>query len=145
MADVRRLGVDDLAAWLQLRVLLYPDETASVLEDEMRAVLGDPDQAAFGVFDGATMVGFVEVGRRDWGEGCATSPVAWIESILVLSEMRRRGLGGQLIESAADWARDKGYSELGSDAETRNLASIASHGAWGFEETLRLVTFRRTL
>jgi aminoglycoside 6'-N-acetyltransferase I len=145
VAEVRRLGGADLSAWLSLRVLLYQDETASVLEDEMRAVLSDPDQAAFGVFEGETMVGFVEVARRDWGEGCETQPVAWIEGILVLSDMRRHGLGGELVESAAQWARDKGFRELGSDAEANNLASIASHGAWGFEETQRLVIFRREL
>ncbi len=145
MAEVRRLRPDDRAAWLSLRVLLNPDDTASMLEEEMAFVLADPEQAAFGAFEGGIMVGFVEVGTRDWGEGCETAPLAWIESILVLSGMRRRGVGGALIESAAGWARQRGLRELGSDAELNNLASISSHAAWGFEETLRLVTFRRML
>jgi len=62
----------------------------------------------------------------------------------VAAGVRRKGVGAMLVRAAEDWARHQGCSEFGSDTEIDNAASIA-HKALGFEETERLVCFRKTL
>jgi len=142
VAEVRRLDDDDRPAWLNLRAALYPDVPAEALGAEVTHLLGDPLEAGYGVFEDGALVGFVEVSERPWGEGCETAPVGWIESILVAADRRRSGAGRLLIDAAANWSRARGLKELGSDVETSNAASLASHLAWGFGETMRLAMFR---
>ncbi len=50
-----------------------------------------------------------------------------------------------LVETAAGWGRALGASEFASDALLDNVASHAFHRAIGFEETDRVVYFRRVL
>src|SRR5262245_51412755 len=89
--------------------------------------------------------GFVSFSLRRWAEGCDTTPVPYIEGWWVAPELRRAGIGRALIEAVERWSRDRGYSELGSDAEIDNALSIEAHGALGFEPTLRLQFFRKRL
>lgn len=142
MADVRPLGEQDRTAWLGLRAALYPDLPADEVGAEVTHLLGDPLEVGYGAFEDGRLVGFIEVSERPWGEGCETAPVGWIESILVSAESRRSGVGRLLVDAAANWSRARGLRELGSDVELHNSASLASHLAWGFGETMRLVMFR---
>jgi len=48
-------------------------------------------------------------------------------------------------KASAQWARERGCSELASDALLDNAASRAMHRALGFEETERAVFFRKSL
>ena len=108
---------------------------------------GDPDQVAF-VAEGpdGDLVGFVEASiRRDYVDGCDTSPVAFGEGAFILPEWRCTGVGRSLVDAVADWGRAKGCTELASNALLENPASHAFHEAVGFEETERVVFFRRTL
>jgi aminoglycoside 6'-N-acetyltransferase I len=88
---------------------------------------------------------FAEVGVRRFADGCASSPVAYLEGIWVDPEARRSGAALALVQAAEDWARAAGYVELASDCEEGNLASEAFHHAAGFEEVQRSVCFRRDL
>lgn len=49
------------------------------------------------------------------------------------------------MSAVSDWARSKGMSELGSDASLDNTTSHAMHAALGFDETQRVVYFRKAL
>jgi aminoglycoside 6'-N-acetyltransferase I len=44
-----------------------------------------------------------------------------------------------------NWAREGGFTELGSDCGLENLPSQDFHRALGFEETERVVYFRKEL
>jgi aminoglycoside 6'-N-acetyltransferase I len=44
-----------------------------------------------------------------------------------------------------EWTRGHGCSELASDALLDNASSHAAHAACGFEETERVVFFRKVL
>lgn len=142
MVEVRQLSEADLEAWLALRAALHPDQTAESLSGEVAHLLADPLEAGYGAFEDGAMIGFIEVSERPWGEGCETAPVGWIENILVEAKKRRAGIGRLLIDAAANWSRARGLRELGSDVHADNTASLASHLAWGFGETIRLVMFR---
>ena len=58
---------------------------------------------------------FVEVGTRDYAEGCATSPVALIEALYVDSDYHRAVIGRQLMKAAGTYAKGEGLKELASD------------------------------
>lgn len=95
------------------------------------------DGAALGFAEGAL--------RHDHVDGTSTSPVAFLEGIFVLPEARRRGIARQLVETLARWGREMGCREFASNALAENLDSHAFHRAAGFEETERVVFFRREL
>jgi aminoglycoside 6'-N-acetyltransferase I len=95
--------------------------------------------------DGAA-VGFVEAAKRvDYVNGTSTSPVAFIEGLYVAPAARRRRVARALVESVIEWALAQGCSELASDALLDNTTGQAAHRALGFEETERVVYFRRAL
>ena len=56
------------------------------------------------------------------------------------------GIGKLLLLAAVEnWGRSRGLTGLGSDAALDNLTSRLSHALWGFDETERVVRFRKTL
>jgi len=146
---VRPATADDVPQWVEMRAQLWPDDdAASHAADIAETFLsGNPDQVAF-VAEGANgaLLGFVEASiRRDYVDGCDTSPVAFGEGAFIRPELRGTGVGRALVEAVADWGRAKGCTELASNALLENTASHAFHEAVGFEETERVVFFRRML
>ncbi len=132
--------------WLAMRLLLWPDEAANLAGD-MDRMLADPDSANFIArdTDGAA-IGFIEATvRHDYVNGCETSPVAFVEGLFVAEAARRRGVGRALVACVAEWAKGRGLTELASDALLENTRSHAMHTAIGFEETERVVYFRKTI
>jgi aminoglycoside 6'-N-acetyltransferase I len=90
-----------------------------------------------------TIAGFAEAAlRRDYVNGCYTTPVVFLEAIYVEPHHRRRGIARALVKHLVDWARSQGYSEFASDAALDNLVSHSMHKALGFTETERVVFFR---
>ncbi len=49
------------------------------------------------------------------------------------------------MAAVAAWAKERGLTELASDALLDNSVSHAAHKAIGFEETERVVYFRKRL
>ena len=141
---IRQLQAGDHAAWARLRHALWPHEPAAALQAEL-ADMVDDGLVGFGAFDGNDLFGFAEFSQRPYGDGCETAPVAWLEGIYVEARARQRGIGRLLLAAGEDWARARGLSEIGSDAELDNLTSRLSHARWGFEETERVVRFRKAL
>ncbi|MDR0183069.1 aminoglycoside 6'-N-acetyltransferase [Lysobacter arvi] len=142
---VRRAGAHDLAAWMQLRRALWPeaDDTA----DALRAQLQCDDTAVWLAFDAdGVAIGFAEASlRRDYVNGTQTSPVGFVEGLYVVETRRRSGVGRALVDAVERWTREHGCSELASDALIDNTVSHAAHRAYGFEETERVVYFRKPL
>ena len=93
-----------------------------------------------------TPAGFAEAAlRHDYVNGCATSPVAFLEGIYVQPEHRKQGLARLLCKAVEDWARSLGCTEFASDVLLENTASQGMHAALGFEETERVVYYRKRL
>ncbi|MFN3320835.1 MAG: aminoglycoside 6'-N-acetyltransferase [Allorhizobium sp.] len=139
---------DDLGAWARLRHQLWPHLSPAEHQAEVVEALSQPERliAFLCMSPDGTAVGLAEASiRTDYVNGCETSPVAFLEGIVVDPAMRRRGVAALLVTAVSEWARSKGLSELASDAELHNTASHAMHGALGFEETQRVVYFRKAL
>lgn len=146
MIRVARAGAADIADWLALRDALWP-HAAAENPDEVAALLAHPDQAAFLARDaGGTVLGFAEASmRRDYVNGCDSSPVGFLEGIYVIEGARRQGVARELVGAVTGWARERGCTELASDALLDNTDSHRMHAALGFSETERVVFFRRLL
>lgn len=135
-------SVDD---WSLLRHRLWPDATPAEHRAELQNV--SETGAGFIVRDPAGVaIGFAEVSlRRDYVNGCDTSPVAFLEGIYVEEAFRRQGVAAALVKEVTRWATGQGVSELASDADIANADSHRMHAALGFEEMERVVYFRKLL
>ena len=90
--------------------------------------------------------GLVEVAlRSDYVNGTESSPVGFLEGLYVDRAFRQQGIAALLVKTAELWAREQGCTEMASDALLDNTASQALHAALGFEETERVVYFRKPL
>ena len=83
--------------------------------------------------------------RHDYVNGCDSSPVLFLEGLYVRPAHRQRGIARALCDAVASWGRAQGCSEFGSDARTDNALGQRVHRALGFEETGRVVYYRRPL
>ncbi|MCR5611334.1 MAG: GNAT family N-acetyltransferase [Clostridiales bacterium] len=83
--------------------------------------------------------------RRDYVEGCETSPVGYLEGVGVKEGFRRRGIARKLVLECEQWAREKGCTEFASDCELKNTASLDFHLGVGFREENRIICFKKSL
>lgn len=143
---IRRATRSDKADWLRLRQALWPYAPADYLAFEMDGRLADPDYAVFLASNPEKrLVAFLEVGLRDYGEGCETSPVGYIEAWYVEEYSRGQRYGRELVQAAEEWARQKGCQEMASDTWTDNEPGIQAHLKLGYQEADRLVHFMKRL
>jgi len=140
---------EDAPDWIAMRSALWPGggDSGTHADDINRLLADAGDTVNLIARDGTGQaVGFAEASlRRDYVNGCKTKPVAFLEGIYVVPEARGHGVARALVAAVEDWARARGVSELGSDAAPSNLASLQMHAALGFEETERVVFFRKGL
>ena len=144
--NVRPDRDEDWSEWLRMSVALFPEYTALELAKGMKEFRGRSDADVFVVDRGdGSLAGFVEAGSRPYAEGCGTSPVGYVEAWYIDQDVRRQGFGRALLKAAEDWARQRGYSEMASDALLDNETSHRAHKASGYAEVERIVTFRKSL
>src|SRR5688572_8840497 len=144
--SIRRATHADKPDWLRMRQGLWPDAPIEYLTFDMNDRLADPDYAVFVASNAdGHLVAFIEAGLRDYGEGCETSPVGYIEAWYVDEHLRGQKLGMQMVHVAEQWAREKGMAEMASDTWLENEASIAAHWRLGYQEADRLVHFMKRL
>jgi aminoglycoside 6'-N-acetyltransferase I len=143
---VREIAQRDRAEWVRMRDALWPGFLADH-EAETRTFFEQrrsPAAVWIAEADGQ-VVGFLELEYRSYAEGCTSSPVPYIEGWYVDPSRRGQGIGRALVRAAEAHAFAAGHREIASDAQIDNTASIAAHGALGYEEVDRIVCFRRAL
>ena len=145
--QIRPLDRAEIASWVDLRAMLWPEQPRGELESEGRAAIeaAPPSLVVFVADDGARLLGFIEISLRAYAEGCDGSPVPYVEGWYVRDDARRRGIDGALLRAVEAWCRERGYVELGSDALAENRLSRVAHAALGFSEVETLVVFRKRL
>jgi aminoglycoside 6'-N-acetyltransferase I len=144
--SIRRATPADKPEWLRMRQGLWPEALLDYLSLDLDDLLNDSDAGIFVASDSqGQLIGFVEAGLRDYGEGCDTSPVGYIEAWYVDPHVRGQKLGRDLVHTAEQWAREKGCTEMASDTWLENDASIEAHKKLGYWEVERLVHFVKRL
>lgn len=138
----------DATDWAAMRTALWPDGGDGEHSAEIADLLADAGETINLIArdaDGRAL-GFAEASlRRDYVNGCDTSPVAFLEGIFVMPEARGQGVARALVAAVEAWGREQGCTEFASDAAPDNFASLDMHRALGFEETQRVVFFRKAL
>ena len=144
--EVRAPTRADDAAWGRMRRALWPDEDGVDTHDSLHAALTPPDDSCvlLAFAPEGRAVGFAEAKlRRDYVNGTEGSPVGFLEGWYVDKAWRGRGVGRALVAGVEEWTRALGCRVLASDALLDNTRSHAAHRACGFEETERVVYFRK--
>jgi aminoglycoside 6'-N-acetyltransferase I len=135
----------DRKIWASMRFELWPEAGLEKLSAELPVWLKRGRFRAWLAMDDALPAGFVEAYVREFANGCDHGPVAFLEGIWVRRSHRRKGVGRALVKAVERWARKQGLKELGSDAYLGDRLSHRSHLGWGFDETERVVYFRKKL
>lgn len=146
--QVRRATDADVEVWAGLRTALWPEEDATAHAAEIRDALMQPRGvvAFLAIAADGQACGFAEATlRHDYVNGTESSPVGFLEGWYVAPEARGNGAGRALVAAVEQWTREQGCSELASDALLDNEPSHRAHAACGFEETERVVYFRKRL
>jgi aminoglycoside 6'-N-acetyltransferase I len=134
--------------WLPMRRKLWPHCSDAEHVAEMRDLLSEPQRFAQFIAYSASgeAAGFAEASiRHDYVNGTISSPVAFLEGIYVEPDHRRAGLARSLVAAIGAWCAAHGTTELASDADLANDLSHRFHKALGFQETERVVFFRKPL
>jgi aminoglycoside 6'-N-acetyltransferase I len=143
---IRGARPEHRADWLRMRRALWddcPDDEHEREIDEIAA--SDSEEVFFAERPGGGLCGFLEAAIRSRADGCERQQVGYVEGWYVDPEARRRGIGRALVEAAEAWARSMGCRQMASDAELWNTVSHQAHGALGYQETGRVVTFKKDL
>ena len=140
------MQASDIDGLADLASALWPDHSREALAAEFAPLLEAEDAAVFGWQEGDRWEAFAQCQlRRDYVEGCETSPVGYLEGIFVREPQRGRGVARELLNRCQAWAREQGCSEFASDCELANEASRRFHLAVGFEEANRIICFTKRL
>lgn len=136
------------ADWLTLRAEFIPEEPPEAQRAFLRRFARQ--SLAFRAFVArdpeAGLLGFAEVAvRTDFVNGCRHRPALFLEGIYTRPEYRGRGVARALCEAAGRWGLEQGCREFASDVYIDDDDSLAAHRGLGFEETERVVYFRKSL
>ncbi|MBR6006206.1 MAG: GNAT family N-acetyltransferase [Clostridia bacterium] len=140
-----RAEYKDAEALTELVGIIWHD-TPEELTEIIRSYMASDDSAVFaekanGEFIGVALCSL----RRDYVEGCDTSPVGYLEGVSTREGYRGRGIARRLVAECEQWAREKGCTEFASDCELTNTASLDFHLHIGFSEENRIICFRKPL
>ncbi len=153
--QVRPVYRPDRDEWVRMRTALWPDDGQNENGEDVEAFFAtdtfrwSDSLLSWKVFvaerpDGG-LCGFVDTSIRPHVDGCTTRPVGYVEGWFVDPDVRLQGIGKKLVEAAERWAAAQGCKEMASDAHLGNTVSHEAHKALGFEESERLVHFRKRL
>lgn len=145
---VRSVLFHDMEAWRSLRGLLWPrvSNADQIIETQRLFAEQHRYAACMAISCDGARVGFAEAAvRHDYVNGCSASPVLFLEGIYVLPDVRRMGIASALCAALSQWGCERGCTEFASDTQLDNTHAQAWHRALGFEETERVVFFRKPL
>jgi len=142
---VREAADSDLAGILEIYNDVIRTSTAvyavePVALEERRAWLEQRRARDFPVlvaFDGAQVLGFASFG--DWRGNWAGYRYSVEHTVHVRADVRRRGVGRELVEALIPRARDLGKHVMIGSIDATNLDSLLFHQRLGFE---RVAHFR---
>jgi aminoglycoside 6'-N-acetyltransferase I len=142
---IRRVSQEDKPEWFRMRKGIWPEAPDEYLNFDMDEIFVNDDYYVIFACDGDKPIGLTEVQIKEYGEGCETSPVGYIEGWFVQEEYRGQSIVGVMTQAAENWVREKGCTEMASDTWLDNEPSIRAHLKLGYSEAERLVHFVKQL
>lgn len=135
---IRLATLDDAEAVASLLAELGYSQEVSTAAQSLQSALADPQQAVFvAEFDGA-VVGLAAVTRLFYFH--LGQPIARLSSLVVSETMRSQQLGRQLLQTAEQWARANGCSQLELTSSVKRERAHAFYQRVGYRgSALRFV------
>jgi ribosomal protein S18 acetylase RimI-like enzyme len=137
---IRRLRAEEAEPLRELRLRALredPGAFAETLEEARDRPLedwaswaADASRVIVVAIDGERWVGMAACRRLERRS-------SWLTALWVEPAVRGAGLGGRLIEAAADWAREQGAATVELSVTTNNDAAATLYSRAGFAETGR--------
>ena len=143
---IRKAVREDAEVLSALAIQMWTEHDCGELAEDFRKLIGNEDAACFLKYIGNKPVAFAQCQiRHDYVEGTHSSPVGYLEGIFVAEGYRKKGFATELLDECEKWASEKGCTEFASDCELDNDDSLRFHIAMGFEETNRIICFKKGL
>ena len=141
-----RARAEDASRLAELVGIVWPEHSREELTKIVGEYIGSDNSAVFYACADGQAVGVALCAlRHDYVEGCETSPVGYLEGIVVREAYRHRAVARALLSECEQWAREKGCTEFASDCELTNAASLRFHLSVGFREENRIICFKKML
>jgi GNAT superfamily N-acetyltransferase len=132
-ARVRPVADADLPDVARLMGELGYPASAGQLAARLARVAGDEDYAAYVAEVDGRVAGFLGL-QRGWAYE-HERPYARILTLVVDTEVRRRGVGARLVEFADEWARERGAYVLMLNTNVRREEAHLFYESMGFSRT----------
>ena len=143
---VQQAGKEDAFELARLAIQMWESHEIEEMSGKFEELVQSEEAACFLKYVGDAAVGFAQCQlRHDYVEGTETSPVGYLEGILVEEAYRYKGYAKELLAECENWARGKGCREFASDCELENEESLRFHMATEFEEANRVICFRKSI
>ena len=115
---------------------LWSDITVTVALDSLSS--RKMDDEVFILTDGKDRKGFLWLGTsRDQYNA---ESVGYVLGIYVIPELRRKGIGSELIGCAETWCRDKGFLTMQLDVGEANAPAMSMYGSLGYGRRSSVLT-----
>lgn len=138
--------IEHIGELIPLLMQLWPEMIVEEAKDLLNDYIGGKETAVFTHYVNEKYVGLALCCLRyDYVEGCDTSPVGYLEGIVVDENNRMKGIANLLCQECERWAKEKGCTEFASDCELTNSTSIQFHLNIGFKEENRIVCFKKNI
>ena len=138
---IRQASKNDFDQWLRMRKLLYPEYSQEQLLSEIKrifydkTIIGELDYEVFVYEKGRNVLGgFIETSLRPNVLKCKSSPVGYIESLYVDTDIRRNGIASELVRKSEKWIIEKKCSVFAVDTDPNEKGSIDFYLSCGFAE-----------
>ena len=143
---IKKAKAEDAEELADLAIQMWTDHHPEDLEEVFRKLEANDEAACFIRYVDDKPIAFAQCQlRHDYVEGTESSPVGYLEGIFVSEGYRTRGYAAELLSECENWAKVKGCTEFASDCELDNADSYEFHRSMGFEETGRIICFRKDL
>ncbi len=143
---IKKVTEKETAILASLAIQMWGNHTLAELEADFAETIKNDNAVCLIKYVGETPIGFAQCQlRHDYVEGTHSSPVGYLEGVFVKPEYQHKGYAKKLVQECELWAKTKGCTEFASDCELDNTNSFNFHIAIGFEETNRVICFRKEL
>ena len=143
---IKRAKPGDAMPLAELAMKLWKGHSIKELSKMFDDLISCDNAVCFLQYVDGKAIGFAQCQlRHEYVEGTDSSPVGYLEGIFVEDAYRKHGHAKTLLRACEAWAKEKHCTEFASDCELENDESLHFHTAMGFEETNRIICFRKDI